>query len=65
MEEKNTILIHLPICSYCNEQMRMVGDVNMMEKMEKGLNASLTLQDKKNVRMYVCEKCRRVEFYMP
>ena len=54
-----------PICNKCQKPMRFVGEKKLMDNMEKGLSASLTLSDKTLLRLYVCESCRRVEFYMP
>ena len=54
-----------PYCVKCSKPLRFIGEKNLMDGMEKGLMASVTLADKSLVRMYVCDSCRKVELYLP
>ncbi len=66
MEESHPGLIKQePICSLCGRTMRYLGEKKLMDNMEKGLNASLTLADKNILRLYVCDQCRKVDLYLP
>ena len=65
MDPTKEIIVTEPDCIMCGKTMRYVAEVNLDKLMVKGLNASLTLSDKSAVKMYYCEKCRKIEFYMP
>lgn len=66
MEESNPGLLKSPpICVKCAQPLRFIGEKKLIDGMEKGLNASITLADKSLLRLYVCDTCRKVEFYLP
>ncbi len=66
MEESNPGLMkNPPTCTRCNKPMRFMGEKKLIDGMEKGLMASVTLADKSLLRLYVCDTCRKVEFYLP
>jgi len=66
MEGSNPGLVkNQPVCVQCNKPLRFLGEKKIIDGMEKGLIASVTLADKSLLRLYVCDTCRRVEFYLP
>ena len=66
MEESHPgLLKQEPICALCGSTLRYLGEKKLIDNMEKGLNASLTLADKSILRLYVCDNCRKVDFYLP
>jgi hypothetical protein len=65
LDDKQNILLKAPECEKCGKALRYLGDINLLAQMEKGLSAASTLADRKNVKMYVCDTCRKVSFYLP
>ncbi len=65
LDDRQNILLKNPECEKCEKPLRYLGEFNLLSQMEKGLNAASTLGDRKNVKMYVCDSCRKVSFYLP